>query len=271
MIDFLTAAFTNLIALDVSIILLLYSTAYSNITIAYCKADGYIMNACLQMSRYLILIACFDRYALCSTDARLRKFCNVRIARQYIIPCIILIWLIVPLHVPIWTTVVNNTCVFSGVAALYNSFYGISMIGIIPPGLMFVFSFLIFRNLKLRQRRRQIQPFFIGNQNLLINENRRIKIKDQQVLAMLLVQVLAYVISSTPFTAFRLYLVLKSKINDYEPTADDPSITFIVFVTDMLRFVCPFTSFYLFMSVSHFYRKEMKLMIRSIYRRCYHL
>jgi hypothetical protein len=229
------------------------------------------MNACLQMSRYLILMACFDRYALCSRNARLRKFCNVRIARRYVIPCIILICLIIPLHVPIWITVVNNSCMFTGVAALYNSFYGIIMIGIIPPGLMFVFSLLIFRNLKLRQRRRQIQPFFIGNTNHSINQNRRTQIKDQQVLAMLLIQVLAYVISSTPFTVIRLYLVLKSNIDDHELIADDPTTTFIVFVTDMLRFVCPFTSFYLFISVSHLYRKEMKLMIRSIYHRCYPL
>ena len=68
------------------------------------------MNVSLQMSRYLILIACFDRYALCSTNAYLRKFCNVRIARQYVIPCIILIWLIIPLYIPIYITVVNNNC-----------------------------------------------------------------------------------------------------------------------------------------------------------------
>ena len=50
----------------------------------------------------------------------------------------------------------------TGVPEFYNSIYGIIMIGIIPPGLMFIFSLLIFRNLKLRQRRRQIRPFIVG-------------------------------------------------------------------------------------------------------------
>ena len=225
------------------------------------------MNACLQMSRYLILMACIDRYALCSRNARLRKFCHVRIARRYVIPWIILLWLIIPLHVPIYSTVINQSCVMVGLAAVYNTFYGIIMIGTIPPVLMFIFTMLIFRNLKLRQRRRQIQPFFIVSNLRAISQNRRMKVKDQQILAMLVILVLAYVISSTPYTTIRLYLVLKSKINAQTLIENNPTTTFVLFVTDILRFVCPFTSFYLFISVSHLYRKEMRSMFCEICRR----
>jgi hypothetical protein len=217
------------------------------------------MNVSLQISRYLILLACFDRYALCSINASLRKFCHVRVARRYVIPSIIVICLIIPLHVPIYETAENNTCVFIE-AALYNSIYGIIMIGIIPPALMFILSLLIFHNLKLRQRRRQIYP--------TVNENLHTQAKDQQVLAMLLVQVVAYVVSSTPYTITSLYLALKSNSQAVESMETKSITTFILFITDMLRLVCPFTSFYLFILVSRLYRKEMVLIMRNIYRQC---
>lgn len=266
--DFLASGFTNLIALNVSIISLLCAEAQPwNLTIPYCKIRTYIMNVSLQMSRFIILAACFDRYALCSTNAYRRKFCHVRIARQYVIPSIIFIWLIIPLHIPIHTTIINHDCVLTGAFALYNSIYHIIFIGIIPHSLMFIFSILTFRNLKARQRRRQIYPFMINAPVPSINENRRPQIKDEQVFAMLLVQVLAYVISSTPYTIIQLYIVLDMNTNYNELDGHEIRISFISFITDMLRFVCPFTSFYLFILVSRLYRKEMKLILLNIYHK----
>ncbi|CAF0725866.1 unnamed protein product [Adineta steineri] len=262
-------AFTNLIALNVGISTLINAEARpSEISAAYCKIEGYIMNICLQISRYLIVCACFDRYALCSTDARLRKFSRVYIARRYVIPSVIFIWFIIPMHVPILINVQNSTCSFVDIGALYNSIYGILLIGIIPPGLMFIFSLLTFRNLKLRQQRRQIHPVASNNAVLTIRETQRLKVKDQQVFAMLLIQVFAYVASSTPYTIIVLYVVLTTVKNIDVPTADKSSLTFILFVTDMFRFICPFMSFYLFLLVSRLYRFEMVSIIRKIYNRC---
>ena len=178
--------------------------------------------------------------------------------------------ILIPLYVPTYSVVVNQSCIFTGSAAVYNTFYGILMIGIIPPVLMCVFTVLIFHNLKLRQRRRQIQPFFIVSNIRGMTPNRRSKIKDQQILAMLVILVVAYVISSTPYTATRLYVVLKSKIDAHSLIENNPTTTFVFFLTDILRFVCPFTSFYLLISISHLYRKEMRSMFFSIHRRCFH-
>jgi hypothetical protein len=267
-LDFLASAFSNLVALNAGISSFIFAEAEPwNVTVPYCKIEGYMMNAFLQMSRYLILTACFDRYALCSRNARLRKFCRVHVARRYMIPSIILIWLVIPLHVPVLVTVVNHTCTYIGIAAIYNSIYGLVMIGILPPGLMFIFSLLIYRNLKLRKRRRQIHPVVLNNPLPPINENQRPKIKDEQVFAMLLVQVFAYVASSTPYTITSFYVVLNT-INDANESIEKKStITFISFFTDTLRFVCPVTSFYLFLLVSRLYRNEMMLIIRSIHNR----
>ncbi|UJR34119.1 hypothetical protein I4U23_021526 [Adineta vaga] len=206
---FVVSAFTNIIALNVGISSIIHAEIEPrDLTDIYCKIEGYIMNVCLQISRYLIVVACFDRYALCSTNASLRKFSRVSVARRYVIPLIILLWLVVPIHVPIFITVVKDTCAFVDTGAYYNSIYGLILIGILPPGLMFIFSLLIFRNLKLRQQRRQIHPLVQTHSLPTVDEQQRLKIKDQQVFAMLLVQVFAYVASSTPYTITVLYVVL---------------------------------------------------------------
>ncbi len=235
-------------------------------TTIYCKSRSYILNASQQMSRYLIVIACFDRFALCSTSARIRKVCQVRIARRYIIPCIVLIWLVIPLHIPIYYTSSRNTCVFPSTIAFYNSIYGIVLVSFLPPGLMLVFSLLIFRNLKLRQKRRQrIQPFPLNTSAAI--ETRRQQVKDQQVLAMLLIQVFIYVSSTIFYTINLLYTVLT--MNDAaNKSSERKSIeAFATFISGILVFICPCLSFYLFTLSSHLFRKELKSMVLHIYRR----
>ena len=227
------------------------------------------MTASLQISRFLILTACFDRYALCSSSARLRRFSRIHVARRYVIPGIFLVWMLFPLHVPIFVTVQNATCSFVGGLALYNCIYGIVVIGIIPPTSMFIFSLLIYRNLKVRQQLRQIRPFIQGNPTARTAPGPPLlRKKDQQVLAMLLVQVFAYVVSSTPYTIMLLYVVLAITA-DHDPGVTDKNSTifFILFITDMLRFVCPCVSFYLFVLASNLYRREMVLTLSSIRRR----
>jgi hypothetical protein len=165
-------------------------------------------------------------------------------------------------------TIENSTCAYIGTAVFFNSIYGLIMTGILPPSLMFIFSLLIYHNLKLRHQRRQIHPSVLNHSTQPIDENRRMKIKDQQVFAMLLVQAFAYLISSTPYTITTLYVVLETNNTTNETIENQSIITFISFLTDMLRFLCPFTSFYLFILVSRMYRGEMMSIILSIYNRC---
>lgn len=256
-------------ALNVGISSLIHAEIHQGgLSVLYCKIEGYVMNVCLQISRFLIVAACFDRFALCSTNAVLRKFSRVSIARRYVIPVIVLTWLIVPLHVPILITITDKTCAFVDTGSIYNSIYALLLIGILPPGLMFVFSLLIFRNLKRRQLRRRVHPSVPNQTGPVAHDQQRLKSKDQQVFAMLLVQVFAYVASSTPYTITLLYVVLNTVTTASVTASKKSTITFILFITDMLRFICPFTSFYLFLLVSRLYRHEMKSIVQRVYRRC---
>ncbi|CAF1337351.1 unnamed protein product [Adineta steineri] len=212
------------------------------------------------MSRFLIVAACFDRFALCSNSVRLRKICQVRIACRYIIPGVILVWLIIPLHIPIFYTTLGNTCVFPGAAALYNSIYGIVMASFLPPGLMLIFSLLIFHNLKMRQRRRQrIRPISIIASTAI--GIRRQQAKDQQVLAMLLIQVFVYVSLTIFYTVNLLYSALTMNYAANKSSERKTIEGFATFCAGILITACPCLSFYLFILASRLFRKELKLMV----------
>ena len=236
------------------------------VTTPYCKSRSYVLNTSQQMSRYLLVVACFDRFALCSTSARLRKICQVRIARRYIIPCLVFIWLVVPLHIPIYYTSSRNSCVFPTAIAFYNSIYGIVLASILPPGLMLIFSLLIFRNLKQRQRRRQLIRLFPLNTAATV-ENRRQQVKDQQALAMLLIQVFAYVSTTIFYTISLLYNVLTMNDAANKSTERRSIEAFATFISGVLIFICPCLSFYFFTLSSHLFRKEFKTMMIHVYHR----
>ncbi|CAF1185342.1 unnamed protein product [Adineta ricciae] len=261
-IYFLASAFTNLVALNVGIISLLYVYEQpSAVTLTYCKTRNYVLNISQQASRFLIVLACFDRFALCSTSAGLRKVCQVHIALRYIIPSIIVIWMIIPLHIPISYSISKNTCIFPGMMVLYNGIYGITMAGLLPPGLMLTFSLLIYRNLKLKQIRRRQQIYPLVNNASVNPRIRRQQIKDQQALAMLLIQVVIYVSSTTLYTTNLMYTVLT--MNDAANKSSERKAieTFASFIAGILVFVCPCLSFYSFTLASRLFRKELRLMM----------
>jgi hypothetical protein len=265
-LDFLVSAFTNLVALNVGIISLLYVYDHpSATTITYCKTRNYLLNTSQQMSRFLIVAACFDRFALCSVNVRLRKICQVRIACRYIIPSIILVWCIIPLHIPIFYITSGYTCVFPSVITYYNGIYGIIMAGFLPPGLMLLFSLLIFRNLKMKQKRRQqIHPLSISTSTTIAT--RRQQLKDQQVLAMLLIQVFIYVSSTSLYTINLMYTVLTMSETANKSNERKSIESFTSFVAGILVFVCPCLSFYSFTLASRLFRKELKSTILHICR-----
>jgi hypothetical protein len=222
----------------------------------------YIVNASQQISRFFLVIACFDRFALCSADPYIRNFCQVNIARRYVIPIVNSCWLLLPIHLLIYLNAISNTCVLVGsnVLDIYQNCYSIILIGIIPPSLALIFTILTFRNLKLRQKRRRV--ITIINQISLKKENR-----DNQIFLMLLIQIFVYISSTTPYTMYLIYQFI-TKYNGIDESPERKLIESIISsVMEALRFVHPFISFYLFLFISKIFRKEFKSMIVGIYRK----
>ncbi|CAF1599502.1 unnamed protein product, partial [Rotaria sp. Silwood1] len=229
---------------------------------------SYMFNASQQISRYLIVSACIDRFALCSTNATLRQFSRVQVARRYVIPFIIIIWHIFPIYMLVFNSAVNTSCVYPGVSALVNSIYGMSFVGFLPPTLMLIFSTLTIRNLTSRQDRRHVHPLSIVNINVSTDRDRKQQKKDQQVFAMLIVQVIVYVITTSMGSINLVYSVATAYMGIEKSIERKAIESFISSVTGILNYTSPSLSFYLFLLVSSLYRKEMKLVIRQVCTRC---
>lgn len=241
------------------------------VTPIYCKIRTYLLNASQQISRFMIVTACFDRFALCSTNFHFRQFSRVNIARYYMIPSIIIVWLIFPMHILIYNTVVNNSCSYLGTIAFYHSIYAITMVGFIPPLLMLIFSLLTFYNLKRKQQRQRGRQLGVVNIQILTDRNRKQQKRDQQVLAMLMIQVLAYFSTTTITSINLLYSTLTTYLGVIKSNERKSIESFITFILNTLNYTCPCLSFYLFCFVSHLYRKQLKLTLLAIRRRyCSH-
>ncbi|UJR16961.1 hypothetical protein I4U23_003859 [Adineta vaga] len=127
--------------------------------------------------------------------------------------------------------------------ALYNSIYGILLAGFVPRLLMLIFSLLIYRNLKMKQIRRQHQIPPLGTITPATIQIRRRQIKDQEVLAMLLIQVFICV-SSTNLYAINLICSVLA-MNDVANKSNER------------KSIEVFASFI----ASRLFRKKLKLMI----------
>ncbi|CAF1102375.1 unnamed protein product [Rotaria magnacalcarata] len=98
-----------------------------NITIrAFCKIRIYIMQSTFMMSRWMITIACLDRYALSSRNARVRRFVQVKVA-QRAVTVVVGVWLIPPIHTLVFYEIRDAasvyTIAYNHSAALYHSIY----------------------------------------------------------------------------------------------------------------------------------------------------
>ena len=91
------------------------------------------------IDRSLIVFGCADRYALCSQSARLRSFCEPKIAIRVIIANIF-IWPLLTIHIPILQNFNGSKCFMSGSYVLIYGLYSTMAAGTLPPLLMTIFS-----------------------------------------------------------------------------------------------------------------------------------
>lgn len=227
--------------------------------VAFCKVRFYINQSSSMMYRWCLTAACFDRFALSSANARLRKFANINIARRVVL-VIMIAWLVLPVHTLIFYDIRNGSCaIFYNVAvALYHSLFTTILGCILPVSIMTTCALLIRRNLVLKRRRR-LQN---ANQSERTSEIHSVQRKrDHQVLLMLLIQVIVYVTLITPLMAFYFY----NAVSLYIPnkTAERVAIeNFAGFIGETLVFLFSVLSFYLYTMVSRSFRDEfIKLLL----------
>lgn len=140
-------------------------------------------------------------------------------------------------------------------AALYHSLYVIIGGALLPSAIMLICAYLIQRNLRQKQQRR-IQ--------LNVAEQRRHHL-DQQVYRLLFIQVLFFVLFIIPQLANLLFNTISISIlnrTDNHYTIE----RFLNIVAELMLYLFPVTSFYLYTLTSRTFRTELITCLKATFR-----
>jgi hypothetical protein len=225
-------------------------------SLMFCKLRGWTFQIFLMLSRWFIAFACIDRYALTSDDVRLRNLANKKTAYRAI-AALTLVWAIICSHRMIYYNIDGNLCAIINNmgASLYHSIYVIVGGGVLPATIMIVCACLIRRNLVHKQQRRA-----------QISTNRQRSL-DQQVLNVLLIQVVCYII----FTIPQLCNLVFNTISITLPNRSSEHLMverFATFIAELMLYLFPVTSFYLYTLTSRTFRLELLKSFRPLFGRC---
>ncbi|CAF1441849.1 unnamed protein product [Rotaria sordida] len=131
-------------------------------------------------------------------------------------------------------------------AALYHSVYVIIGGGIFPAMIMIICAYFIRRNLAHKHQRRAQLSLVDYQRNPL----------DQQVLKILFVQIICYIIFTSPQLCSLVFSTISITISNR--SSDQSAIeSFLNFLAELMLYLFPVTSFYLYTLTSRRFRKEL--------------
>ncbi|CAF1359246.1 unnamed protein product [Adineta steineri] len=225
----------------------------------FCKARNYFGQSSTMIYRWLLTMACIDRYTSSTANARIRRFADPHIA-SCVVLIIAIIWMILPLHNWIFRIIDGSGCTWSpSLVATYNSALVVIFGFTAPTTVMITCAVLINNNLRHKRNRRQNIVSPIGENQA----NRLVRARDRQTLVMLYVEIIFYIIFTLPWTIFTVYYVLTVSVTN--KTNDQIAIEgFLQFLTETLVYLYPTLSFYLYTLASHTFRQELVKIISAI-------
>jgi hypothetical protein len=239
----------------------------SSLTITYSKVRTYVLQSTALMYRWCVVAACIDRYVLSSANIRLRNLANVHVVRR-VIPMIIIVWLVLPVHNLIFYT--GNPTGYSTPSVIavlyYHSIFSVTFGCILPASIMITCAFLIHHNLVLKQKRRQL--IVIQQKRIYIEKIEQDRKRDREVFMILMTQVIIFIITATPLTIYWFYNAATISITN-KSTERLVIEQFAYFWVELIGFLFPVSSFYLYTLTSSMFRGELVNMIRSVLpRKC---
>ena len=217
-------------------------------SLAYCKMRLYGSHSLGQIVRYLVVLACVDRFFLTRTSARIRSWSSVRVALKLtIINC--LVWMIVSIHIPIFMEIRGGVCTMVDVYQFFYAIYLCIVVSILPHALMIVFGYLTVRDLHQRH---------IANVQL--------RQKDHDLMRMVIVEVIVSLCTVMLYSAYFLYSSATFFVVD--KSADRLAIeSFINFLGNFIISAHGVAPFYIFMISSKPFRHEFThIVVNGWYR-----
>ena len=256
-IDLLAASIDHLATLVIGISPALYTLDHLNPQVQFlwfCKVRGYLFQICLMLSRWFVAFACLDRCALSSDQVRFRNLATRRNA-YCVIAAVMIFWTVLCSHRLIFYEVNGELCgiVNNAGAALYHSLYVVIGGGILPSVIMILCACMIRQNLVRKQQRRA---------QVSTAKERQMNTLDQQVHRLLFIQIIFYITFTTPQLTNLIFRDISIRIAD--PSEDQLSIQkFFGFIAELMLYLFPVTSFYLYTLTSRTFRLELTKCFRA--------
>jgi hypothetical protein len=242
----------------VPIIYALYQPDPSTTSFVFCLLQRYLRHSFNQMMRTFFVLACADRYMVTSHNARIRSFSRYRVA-IWSIPCVISFWLILSFFPTIFASLVNNACnPTTGLFAIVSSIYFPTVVGGIPLTCMVIFGILLLSNMK--GMRRRVQPFTNANPPI----NQLLRKRDRDMLKMLLVELVCYLITTTPLTIMLIYsAITRTATKGTEQRQIESFLTYLN--NTFLLYMNNCQSFWIYICASRSFRLELKTLLMKMF------
>ncbi|UJR19091.1 hypothetical protein I4U23_022222 [Adineta vaga] len=250
----------NLLAYSIPAIYGYYYVNPITFNVPICKCRAYVIHVMSIIFRFLLCAASFDRFALSSSNVRLRNLANITFAYRIIASIIVIIPLI-HIYMLIVYNIKSNSCYNSldAIGITFANAYSLLNTSILPLALMSIFTVCIRKNLADRQKRRQV----IIKQQTGTNEQKNIQLKrDRQILRMLFAQIIAFFFVTLPYMIYSTNNIISPYIQN--KSSDQIAIeSFISGISGGLSYVFPAISFYLYTLTSSMFRNELWRLLRS--------
>ncbi|CAF1174350.1 unnamed protein product [Adineta steineri] len=243
----------------------LYATFAPDITnfnVDLCRLRFYSGHVWSQIGRYMVCLACIDRYFLITNNIRFRII-NRPVVIQSIVGGIVVFWHIVGIHVAILTKIENGLCSQFGIYNIIYFIYTIIVVSFIPPLLMVIFGVRGYLSMKRMHARVQPLDNVVASNNGDTVANRR----DRDLLRMVLVESAVYVATN----AFFPFINLEIGITNYMGLQKSPLYRQIeVFLSNLGSVLVYFNNavpFYTYLAASKTFRKDVKELFTKFWHR----
>jgi hypothetical protein len=250
------AAVMNSAFITLNIPIALYTIDYGDPTVrseVFCKVRFYLYHAWGQISRYLLVLACADRFWLTSHQARFRFINRPSVSKRFT-GIIFICWHTVSIHIPILTTISNGRCGPTGVYYMFYYSYLLVFVCLIPATLMIICACLTYRNMKQLHTRVQPVAHAIDGSRGNITIHRR----DRELLLMVLMEAAIYVVTTFIYP----FIIMEVSVTAYAGVKKSVSYLQIEsFISNFGTLLIYFNSavpFYTYFVISKPFRQEFK-------------
>lgn len=176
-----------------------YNVHSAQTSLAVCKMKLYLTTLTAILPPSFMVLACIDRFASSSMNARVRSWSRPYVAYR-MIAVVTLFWVIFSIHPLIGAIIYQSPgqsyCyIQDGVYAIFVAFYSVICNYLLPPILMAVFGLLTIINIRRTRRRVQTAPGLAPMAQ-----------KDRYLFQMLIFQVLVNIIFTIPAGVYQVHL-----------------------------------------------------------------